>query len=81
MTSMIFHTHSVAFGGFASHAMHLGCSRLLLEAGAVGASADQAFGPVLLMKTQVVDKLLLDLEGLATLLTLVPTVGSRSRGR
>lgn len=45
----------------------------LLKAGNIGAGPNKTFGPVLLMKTEVVDQLLLDFEGLATFFTLVPT--------
>lgn len=48
----------------------------MLEAGTVGTGPDKTFGPVLLMETKVVDKLLLDLEGFATFLTLVPGAGT-----
>ena len=68
----------MALGGLASHTLHLGCSSLL-EAGSIGASADQALGPMLFMETQVVDKLLLDLESLTTFLTLVPAASKRQR--
>lgn len=67
----IFGRHAGALGGLSSRALHLGWP-WLLEAGAVGASTYQSFGPMLLVETQVVDQLLLDLEGLAALLTLVP---------
>lgn len=67
----IFDSHSVALGGLSSHTLHLGWSSLL-EAGSIGASADQTLGPMLLMETQVVDQLLLNLEGLTTFFTLVP---------
>lgn len=45
----------------------------LLESGTVGAGPNKTFGPMLLMETEVVDQLLLDLESLATFFTLVPT--------
>lgn len=63
--------HHLALGGLRPHVLHLRWARLL-EAGTIGASPDQAFGPVLLMKTEVVDELLLDFESFATFLTLVP---------
>lgn len=44
----------------------------MLKAGNIGAGPNKTFGPVLLMKTEVVDQLLLDFEGLAAFFTLVP---------
>lgn len=47
----------------------------LLEAGPIGAGPNQTFCPVLLMETEVVDQLLLDLESFAAFFTLVPAAG------
>lgn len=44
----------------------------LLEARTVGARPNKTFGPVLLVETEVVDELLLDLESLPTFFTFVP---------
>lgn len=68
----------VAFGRFSSHGLELG-GPSLLKSGAVGRHALEplvthlSLGSMFLMETQVVDQLLLNLEGLATFLTLVPT--------
>lgn len=67
----------MAFGGLSSHGLELRRS-CLLEAGSVGGYALEplvthlCLGSVFLMETEVVDKLLLDLKCLPTLLTLVP---------
>ena len=43
-----------------------------MEAGTIGAGPNETFGPVLLVETEVVDQLLLNLEGFAAFFTLVP---------
>jgi len=67
--------HHLTLGGLPSHTLHLRWARLL-EAGTVGSGSDQTFGPVLLVQTEVVDQLLLDLEGFTTFLTFVPAAGT-----
>lgn len=67
-------THYVAFGRLSSHSLHLRWARLL-ETGTVGTSSNKTLGPMFLMETEVVDQLLLDLEGFATFFTLVPAAG------
>lgn len=68
-------THNWTLWGIPSHRLHRLRRARLLEAGTVRPSPDKTFGPVLLMETEVVDELLLDLEGFATFLTFVPAAG------
>lgn len=67
----VFHSHHVALRWLSSHRLHLRWIRLL-EAGTVWASPNEAFGSVFFMETEMVDQLLLDLEGFATFFTLMP---------
>lgn len=67
----VFDPHHLALRWLPSHSLHLRWVRLL-EAGTVWASPNKAFGSVFFMETEMVDQLLLDLEGFATFFTLVP---------
>lgn len=74
----VLHAHDLALGGLCSHGVQLRRTRLL-EARSAGAAADQTFGPLLLVETEVVDQLFLDLEGLTAFFTLVPTTGMETK--
>lgn len=67
----VFDPHHLALRWLPSHSLHLRWVRLL-EAGTVWAGPNKAFGSVFFMETEMVDQLLLDLEGFATFFTLVP---------
>lgn len=76
----VLHAHDLALGGLPPHGLQLGGARLL-KAGRARATANEAFGPLLLVKTEVVNELLLDLEGLPTFFTLVPKTGTETKHR
>lgn len=67
----VLHAHDLTLGWFPSHRLHVGGTGLL-EAGTIGAGTDETFGPMFLVETQVVDKLLLNFKSLATFFALVP---------
>lgn len=74
----VLHAHDRALGGLCSHGLQLRRAGLL-EARSTGAAPDETFGPLLLVETEVVNELFLDLEGLTTFFTLVPKTGMKEK--